>query len=150
MKLAAAALSLSLTLTLALSAREGDAAEAPAPPFKGTDYSGVYDCQGLDHLEGPYTATVTLTLVPAQSTGRHGAYAFKMDVPGYGTYRGQAAADGPDMAIHFALTDPSTKDYGTGLARFTNNKAGKPGFSKFYYEPEFKGGNFGTETCTRR
>ena len=28
--------------------------------------------------------------------------------------------------------------------------AGKWSFSKYYYEPEFKGGNYGTETCRQR
>ena len=149
-----AALALACTLTLRLTG--ADAAEAaasaprPAAPFLGTDYSGVYDCQGQDHQEGPYTATVTLTLVPAQSTGRYGAYGVRLDVPGYGTYLGQAAADGADLAIHFALSDPGPRDYGTGLARVSRNRAGKLRWQKYYYEPEFKGGNFGTETCTQR
>jgi hypothetical protein len=54
------------------------------------------------------------------------------------------------MAIHFANTDPSTLDYGTGIARFTKGKGGKWSFSKFYYEPAYKGGNHGLETCTQQ
>ncbi|MFT3859301.1 MAG: hypothetical protein QM742_17950 [Aquabacterium sp.] len=121
-----------------------------APAFTGPDYSGVYDCKGQDAHEGPYTGTVTLTLVPAQSVGAHGAYTFKLEVPGYGTYPGHAAARGKHMAIHFALTDQATKDYGTGIATFSRGKGGQWAFSKFYYEPEFKGGNHGTEQCVRR
>ncbi len=120
------------------------------PAFTGTDYSGTYDCVGHDDHEGDYTGTVTLALVPSQSVKQHGAYTFRLDVPGYGVYPGQAAAKGRHMAIHFALTDQSTKDYGTGIASFDKNKQGKWVFTKFYYEPEFKGGNFGTEVCTRR
>lgn len=122
----------------------------PAPAFAGPDFSGVYDCTGKDHHEGPYTGTVTLSLVRTQSFGQYGAYDFKLEVPGYGTYPGQAAAHGRQMAIHFALTDQRTKDYGTGIASFAIGKGGKWTFHKFYYEPEFKGGNFGTEDCVRR
>jgi hypothetical protein len=54
------------------------------------------------------------------------------------------------MAIHFANTDPKEADYGTGLATFSKNKAGKWTFHKWYYEPAYKGGNFGTEDCVQR
>ena len=120
------------------------------PGFTGTDFSGIYDCNGDDSHEGKYTGTVTLTLVPSQSTQQYGAYKFKLEVPEYGVYLGQAAANGTNVAMHFALTDQSTKDYGTGIANFKKNKIGKWSFSKYYYEPEFKGGNFGTEVCTHR
>ena len=118
------------------------------PAFTGMDFSGIYDCTGDDSHEGKYTGTVTLELVPSQSVKQYGAYKFKLEVPEYGTYLGQAAANGTNMAMHFALTDQSTKDYGTGIASFKKSKAGKWSFSKYYYEPEFKGGNYGTEECT--
>lgn len=120
-----------------------------APAFTGPDLSGVYTCKGLDSHEGEYTGTVTLELVRAQSTGAHGAYSFKLEVPGYGTYPGYAAANGTQMGIHFALTDQSTRDYGAGIATFARKK-GKWTFKKYYYEPEFKGGNYGTEECVQR
>ncbi len=120
------------------------------PAFTGHDFSGIYDCKGDDSHEGKYTGIVTMELVPSQSVNNYGAYKFKLDVPNYGTYSGQAAAHGNNVAMHFALADQSTKDYGTGIANFKKNKAGQWSFSKFYYEPEFKGGNYGTEECTRR
>jgi hypothetical protein len=120
------------------------------PAFTGANYSGIYDCTGNDSHEGKYTGTVTMELVPSQSLNNYGAYKFKLEVPNYGTYLGQAAAHGNNVAMHFALTDQSTKDYGTGIANFKKNKVGKWSFSKFYYEPEFKGGNYGTEECTLR
>lgn len=133
-------------LLLAFSA----VASAAPQPYTGPDYSGRYDCQGVDDHEGPYTGTVTLALVREQSSGRHGAYRFELEVPGYGRYPGQAASDGPHVAIHFALTDQATKDYGTGIATFRKTRDGRWQFSKWYYEPEFKGGNFGRETCTQQ
>lgn len=120
------------------------------PQFTGEDFSGVYNCTGDDSHEGKYTGIVTLELVPSQSVKQYGAYKFKLEVPEYGVYLGQAAANGTNVAMHFALTDQSTKDYGTGIASFKKNKAGKWSFSKYYYEPEFKGGNYGTEQCTSR
>lgn len=133
-----------LLLTLSASS------QAALPAFTGTDYSGTYDCTGLDAHEGNYSGTVTLALVRAQSTESYGAYDFTLDVPGFGTYRGHAAADGRAMAIHFALPDPSSADYGTGIANFSRNRDGKWSFRKFYYEPEYKGGNNGFEQCVRR
>lgn len=120
------------------------------PAFTGQDFSGIYGCTGDDSHEGKYTGTVTMELVQSQSLNNYGAYKFKLEVPNYGTYQGQAAAHGNNVAMHFALTDQTTKDYGTGIANFKKNKAGKWSFSKFYYEPEFKGGNYGTEECTLR
>jgi hypothetical protein len=120
------------------------------PAFNGQDFSGVYDCTGDDSHEGKYKGTVTLKLNLAQSTGEYGAYDFKLEVPGFGTYLGEAAAEGDRLAMHFALTDQKTRDFGTGIATIKKNKQGKLGFHKYYYEPEFKGGNYGFEDCVRR
>lgn len=136
--------------TIALALLVCASAQAAPAPYTGPDYSGTYQCTGKDDHEGDYTGVVTLELVRTQSSGIYGAYKFKLDVPGYGSYPGQAAARGKDMAIHFALTDQSTHDYGTGIAAFSKTKAGKWSFSKYYYEPEFKGGNFGLERCTQQ
>ena len=137
-------------LALPLLVAAASAVAAPARPFNGPDFSGTYDCKGADSHEGPYTSVVTLKLVPSQSTGESGAYTFNMQAPGYGNYPGHAAADGLNMAIHFALTDPAPKDYGTGIVKFRRTRSGKWNFEKFYYEPEFKGGNHGTEACTQK
>lgn len=118
--------------------------------FTGPDLSGVYACQGDDAHEGKYTAIATLQLIPEQSLGNNGAYAFKLEVPGFGSYPGHAAAQGTRAAIYFANTDPGTKDFGTGIATFKRNGHGKWTFKKFYYEPEFKGGNYGFESCTQK
>lgn len=119
----------------------------PAQPYQ--DFSGVYTCTGDDAHEGKYTGTVTMQLKPEHSKGPYASYDFKLEVPGYGTYLGHAAANGDVAAMHFSLTDQSTKDYGTGIARFTQDKQGKLHFHKFYFEPEFKGGNTGLEDCVR-
>ena len=122
----------------------------PAELTQYEDYSGVYDCTGEDAHEGQYTGVVTMKLIPAHTKGTYASYDFKLEVPEYGTYLGHAAAHGNMAAMHFALTDPSTKDFGTGIAQFNRNKQGKLAFHKFYFEPEFKGGNTGLEDCIRR
>lgn len=114
------------------------------------DYSGVYSCNGDDAHEGKYTGTVTMKLKPEHSRASYASYDFKLEVPGYGTYLGHAAANGSHVAMHFALTDKTTKDYGTGIAEMKKNKKGQLHFHKFYFEPEFKGGNTGLEDCVRQ
>lgn len=114
------------------------------------DFSGTYTCNGQDAHEGPYEAQARLWRVPEQSVGEHVAYRFELRVPGYGVYPGHAVARGLDAAIYFALTDPAPHDFGTGLARFSRTYNGHWQFDKFYYEPEFKGGNHGTEHCVEQ
>ncbi len=135
-------------LLLALFCLPGFAQAKPA--FTGHDYSGVYACTGDDAHEGKYSGTVTLKLNAAQSVGEYGAYDFKLEVPGFGVYPGHAAAQGDKIAIHFALTDQKTKDYGTGIATMKKGKNGKVTFRKYYYEPEYKGGNYGMEDCVKK
>jgi hypothetical protein len=114
------------------------------------DFSGVYTCTGNDAHEGQYTGKVTMALKPKHSHGSYASYDFKLEVPGYGTYQGYAAANGSHVAMHFALQDQATKDYGTGIANMLKNAKGLWTFHKFYFEPEFKGGNTGVEDCTRQ
>lgn len=125
-------------------------AAAPVARALTADFSGTYDCTGKDFKEGAYTGVVTLTRVVEHDARPYRAYQFQLDVAGYGSYPGHAAALGRQMAIHFANTDPKNADFGTGIASFTQDKKGRWGFKKYYYEPEFKGGNHGTETCVRR
>lgn len=120
------------------------------PDFTGKDYSGVYECTGVDGHEGKYTGTVTMSLVPEQSQGDHGAYKFKLEVPGFGAYLGHAVSEGDKLAIHFGLQDPTTKDFGTGIATVKKDKRGRLSFHKYYYEPEYKGGNTGVEDCVKK
>lgn len=114
------------------------------------DFSGVYDCKGLDAHEGAYTGVVTLKRVPEHSIGRFVSYAFQLEVPGFGTYPGEVVAEGNKLAMHFALDKPGSDDHGTGIATMRRDAKGRLAFDKFYFEREYKGGNTGTETCVRR
>jgi len=117
--------------------------------YTGPDYSGTYQCTGKDKADGDFTGKVTLTLNRKQSTGGYGAYDFTLEAPPFGKYVGEAAAQGRQMAMRFANTDQKDKDYGTGIATFSRAK-GKWKFSSYYYEPEYKGGNYGTEECVQQ
>lgn len=120
------------------------------------DLSGIYACTGDDTHEGKYTGTVTMKLRPEHSNGADASYDFQLEVPGFGTYKGHAAAHGMHAAMHFALPTESgeyggkTHDYGTGIAEFKKNAKGQLSFRKFYFEPAFKGGNTGVEECVRK
>lgn len=130
-------------------------AESAKNQFFIFDYSGVYDCKGNDAHEGAYTGTVKMKRIPEHQLGRYQSYEFTLQVPDYGTYQGHAVAQGSFVAVHFALPMQAGKyggkhqDFGTGIAQFSKAKD-RWTFKKFYYEPLYKGGNTGTETCVQR
>ena len=120
------------------------------PVFTGPDFTGVYQCTGLDMHEGEYKGKVTLKLKKEHSQAQYGSYDFLLEVPGYGKYPGHMAANGLSAAMHFALEDQSTHDFGTGISQFSKNAKGQWQFHKFYFEPQFKGGNSGFEDCVKQ
>ena len=128
----------------------GGALAAAPLPFTGLDLSGTYTCTGHDAQEGDYSGIITLGINKDQSTGKLGSYNLKLAVPGDGDYLGQAVSDGSYLAATFASAKPGSKDYGLGLAPITQDAAGVKHFSKYYYEPEYRGGDHGTEDCTRQ
>lgn len=134
-----------LPAAVALSVHAAD----EAPRFTGADLSGVYDCTGRDAHDGEFKATVTLARDAKHSQARLAGYRYRMEVEGFGAYPGSAAADGDRLAITFANEDPVKKDYGTAIAKVTRAKD-KVTIEKFYYQPEYQGGNHGVETCIRR
>lgn len=122
---------------------------ATQPPFTGTDYSGHYECSGMDSHIGPFKGVVEMQLNTEQSTGEHGAYRFTLTLSDNSRYDGFAAANLNALAIYFAHTDPVLKDYGVGIAQITSTPDGKVSFSKYYYGPEYEGGGHGFETCVK-
>jgi len=123
---------------------------AAPPPFTGTDYSGHYQCTGMDSHIGEFKGTVDMKLNPEQSTGPYGAYSFTLTLTDNSLYNGFAAAQETSLAIYFAHTDPALKDYGVGIAQVGTSADGKVSFTKYYYGPEYEGGGHGMETCTRQ
>lgn len=132
-----------------LSATVPALAAKPTEPFSGMDLSGVYACTGQDAHDGEFKATVTLKRNAQHSTGKFSGYAYQMQVEGFGLYLGSAAAQGKHLAITFANENPDKKDYGTGIATIVRAKSGLT-LEKFYFQPEYEGGNHGFETCVRR
>jgi hypothetical protein len=78
---------------------------------------------------------------------KYGAYEFVLAVPDGSLYPGHGVAQDDMMAIYFAATDPSDNDFGTGIAKFTKTLSGKWQYTKFYFEPAYRGGNFGLQIC---
>ena len=114
------------------------------------DYSGHYNCTGKDAHEGHYTGTVKMVRQPQYSQPNQASYSFSLDVPGYGLYLGYAIVRHNQAAIYFGLPGQKNQDYGVGIAEFSHDSSGHVQFDKFYYEPEFKGGNTGSEHCIRQ
>lgn len=113
------------------------------------DLSGQYDCVGQDLHEGEFKGSVTIQIQPDYSNQQYQSYSFELSVPDFGVYRGFAAGEGMDVGIYFALEAKANEDYGVATAKFFINKDGNMAFKKFYYEPNYKGGNTGTEECVR-
>jgi len=138
-----------LGLILSLSISSVFAA-SKAPAFSGPDFTGVYACTGHDMHEGEYKGKVTLKLKKEHSQAQYGSYDFLLEVPGFGKYPGHMAANGLNAAMYFSLENQSTHDFGTGISQFTKNAKGQWQFHKFYFEPQFKGGNSGFEDCVKQ
>jgi hypothetical protein len=100
--------------------------------------------------EGEYKGKVTLKLKKEHSQAQYGSYDFLLEVPGFGKYPGHMAANGLNAAMFFALENQSTHDFGTGISQFNKNVKGQWQFHKFYFEPQFKGGNSGFEDCVKQ
>ena len=114
------------------------------------DFSGVYDCHGMDASEGHFMGKVTIEAVPKHSRDNAASYTYLLEVPNFGAYKGFMAAQGRDAAIYFALDDKANEDYGVGIAKFIKEEGSPLQFHKFYFEPGYKGGNTGTEDCVRQ
>jgi hypothetical protein len=134
---------------LLLAAAFAVPAAAVADTATAPDFSGTYACTGTDSHDGDFKATMTLTRDKKNSSGSHAGYVFQMK-DDHTVYDGSAAAHGKLVAITFANQDASKKDFGTSIATVTEEKAGGFKFEKFYYEPEYKGGGHGVETCVTK
>lgn len=137
------------TLLLPLLCLATSAWAAPSA-FTGEDLSGSYNCTGHDNHDGDYKASLVLHLDKARSEGQYAAYTLVLTIPGeVAHYNGAMVVEGNRLAMMFSSSDPLSKDSGTGLGTITHDAKGQPGFSKFYFEPDYKGGNTGTESCNR-
>lgn len=117
------------------------------PAFTGQNYSGVYECRGVNELIGDYEVTVTLKLNRLSSYGSFGAYNYEVETVNSVTYIGQAVANGNQLALSFQFIEGHATERSTGVAIIKKNGQGRWSFRKLYYEPDDNGGNYGSEYC---
>lgn len=137
------------TSVLLLAAANSQALQSKRTPFTGIDISGVYACVGNDVHDGDSTSTMTLTLDKKYSSGKSGAFK-AVEAAGPVTYNGSVVSNGKQLALDFANTDLSKKDFGVALATLETVSKGKYKIRKFYYEPEYMSGGNGFEDCTMK
>lgn len=114
------------------------------------DLGGTYDCSGQDGRDGDFSAVLTLSRNAEHSADGHDSYALTLEVAKGGHYKGAALVRGRTLAMSFALDGTDATDRGVGLGTVSYTRAGQARLRKFYFEPEYKGGNHGFEDCTRR
>ena len=122
----------------------------PAHVIAEPNYSGTYDCKGVDQHAGAFTGVLKLERQPAQSQQGYTAYLIEFKTPGYGEYKGHAVSQEKQMAMYFALTDEGSVDYGTALISIEVDHKGAVKLHKYYYQPAYEKGNFGVEDCVKR
>jgi hypothetical protein len=121
---------------------------AAEPAFSGTNYSGIYDCQGENQKVGKYKLEVTLKLNLVSSTGRTGIYEYTAETENSVKFYGNAIVRNRQMAASYVLDSSRRKDEPTtGLASIKRDANGSWSFLNHYFEPDDFGGNYGTETC---
>jgi hypothetical protein len=123
------------------------------------DFTGTYQCQIRDHMDGNFDAKLALTLNKEASKLKDGyaSYDITFDVIGLPyAYTGIAAARGNDLALYFESVgeNKNPDDRGVGIASviMDQDKTGRDVVSihKFYYEKSYKGkSNFGFEKCIK-
>jgi len=119
-------------------------------PFIGPDFTGIYSCIGHDSIDGEYKAKETLILKKEHSQAQYASYDFLLEAQNFGRYPGHMVTNGLNAAIYFALEDQSQHDFGSGVAQFSKNVNGQWQYHKFYYEPQYKGGDTGFEDCIQQ
>ncbi len=136
-----------LLLTLLLSFAQLAQAKST---FTGVNYSGDYDCKGLNDQVGDYDVKVRLRLNKYSSHGTFGAYSYEVETVNSVVYTGQAAADGNRIALSFNLTESRGVEHSTGIATMKKNDQGRWTFKRLYYEGDDNAGIYGTETCVMK
>jgi hypothetical protein len=128
---------------LLATASQAAGIDAKRTAFDGVDISGVYACVGNDIHDGDTHSTMTVSLDRNYSSGKSGSYKVTVD----DTYTGSIVSNGKQLAMDFANKDLSQNDFGVVLATVSRSSNGKFKIEKFYYEPQYKGGGNGFETC---
>jgi len=120
--------------------------------------AGTYQCQGNDSRDGKYKdAIIELILDSKNSDFAHnyGAYGYKFTGSDGSQYTGSVAANKSSLAIYFKNTDhsnPGDQGVEIGTIDYKNGTQEKTvvGYHDFYYDPHYKGGGNGFETCIKQ
>jgi hypothetical protein len=124
----------------------------------GLNLSGNYECNGYDSHDGGFShSMLNLSLDPKRSELSMGLAAYHYGVfTADGTqYMGEAVANGNTLAMYFANMEPSGEsDHGVSIGTVTHDVDAQGHeqtvLHKFYYEPDYKGGGNGSETCVKQ
>lgn len=119
-----------------------------AGTFYDVDFSGVYECTGMDAKNGPFRGRLELSLNNEHSRREFGAYDIIFDGGDAGKYSGMAVSSAKTMSMYFSHEDKSTRDNGVGIFTMSEMTKGKRKMDKFYYQSEYAGGNTGVEECS--
>jgi hypothetical protein len=126
--------------------------QAKPDPFNGQDLSGNYMCRGEDHQDGKFSGTLTLKLDQPNSHNKDAGYSMvfsaENDNPlyiGYATTHNDSA-----MALYFKnINSNKANDFGVASIEIKSNKD-NTWLKETYYQPSYKGGNYGTKFCTKK
>lgn len=120
--------------------------------------SGSYICSGFDKHDGYFTGSrLVVTLNSENSDFEHGFAVYHCEVfseEGIKTYVGSIIANGNNFAMSFRNVTPGEEsDHGVlfGVATHDCDAQGKVRtvLHNAYYQPEYKGGGYGSATCVR-
>ncbi len=131
---------------------------AASTKFTGTDYSGVYSCVGSNAKVGNYELVVTFLINKSNSRGNTGRYDLTIETENSTKYRGQAIANGDDMALTIEIVDGNNLAYSTGIANLKQLKNKRYSYINKYYESNQASnsseindmGNYGSENCVMK
>ena len=127
--------------------------------FAGSlNLSGTYLCSGYDSHDGSFSGsklTLDLDSKNSQLNNGFGAYHYSVVTADGTQYAGEAVSNGNTLAMYFAnTTAQGAADHGVSIGMVSHDENAQ-GISqtvlhKFYYEPEYKGGGNGAETCIKQ
>ncbi len=122
------------------------------------DLSGQYTVHGFDIHDGPFSGSrLVIALDDKCSDFAHGHIAYQCKVftaDGIEAYHDAIIANGNNFAMSFKNILPEQEsDYGVlfGTVTHTQDESGKyrTQLHANYYQPEYKGGGYGTATCVK-
>ncbi len=121
--------------------------------------AGTYICDGYDIHDGPFNGSrLILSLDQNCCDIEHGYTAYQ--IQGFGSdnllaYIGSIVANGNNFAMSFKNIHPEGEaDHGVIIGVATHDKdsqgMNRTVLHSYYYQPQYKGGGFGTAICVKQ